>query len=418
MGDYWLRHRLLPSSIMVAVVAIVTGLLFAFPYIERRADSYNSQSVYRNSDIDFIAPEPSFDQVSDLPGTEGIDKVFPFYLTKTDVKVNGASRTTTVLLSDHFENVDMTMYNEKRLIKEKNESVSNPVYVDWQFSRDTSAEIGDTLTMTLGGSPVEFTVAAIYETNSVYDGGAILAEISTAQKNAIAENSKSNGYSAVYISSSDYNACRSYLTTEYRPLGRLRDRSQFDSDAQYHIHYDAIMSSGYANEITDFRVREDSLDTEQSPLSVIIGAIVAAVAAIAFNFMISQRGSEKGYFTKFCIPKGQNVKPYYNISLCFEIVFFLIVYVGSLFLRVKMSSEYLPRNAFGAILAVIPAAYIVGEIIAFAMNNTMVADITTEVLKEQEKKAKAEAETRDTGNIDTSTTGNIDTSTDERQDMG
>ena len=406
MGGYWTRHRLLPSLIMAVVVAALTGLLFAFPFVEQRAASYNAQSIYKNSDIDFIAPEPSFDQVAELPGTEGISKVFPFYLTKTGVSVNGVSRTTTVLLSDQFENVDMTMYNESRLIKKSNSAVDNPIYIDWQFSHDTSADIGDTVSFSLGGNSVDFTVSAIYETNSVYDGGAILAEITSEQKNAIAANSNSNGYSAIYISASDYNACRTYLTTDFRPLGRLRDRSQFESDDQYNIHYDAIMSSAYANEITDFRVKENSLDTSQSPVMIIIGAILAVAAVLTFNIIMSRRGSEKGYFTKYCIPKGQNVRPYYTISFWFEIFSFLILYVGTICIRSITVSEYLPRGAFGVLLAVIPAAYVVAEVVALVMNNSMVAVITTKVRKEEEAKRAAAAEARTANSTDSALSNN------------
>lgn len=78
MSGYWVRHRLLPTLVLCVAVGLVSSLLFAFPYVNQQANTYNSQSIYKNSDVDFIAPEPSFDQVQELPGTNGIDKVFPF----------------------------------------------------------------------------------------------------------------------------------------------------------------------------------------------------------------------------------------------------------------------------------------------------------------------------------------------------
>ena len=69
MTGYWIRHRLLATLVLCAAVALISSLLFAFPYVNQRANNYNAQSIYKNSDIDFIAPEPSFDQVKDLPGT-------------------------------------------------------------------------------------------------------------------------------------------------------------------------------------------------------------------------------------------------------------------------------------------------------------------------------------------------------------
>ena len=122
--------------------------------------------------------------------------------------MNGSSRYTTVLLSDRFENVGMTMYNANRLIEQSKTEYENPILVDWQFCQDTSANIGDTVSLTIGGNSVEYKIYAIYETNSIYDGGAVLARITDAQREAIAQQSNNNGYSGMYVSASYYSACK------------------------------------------------------------------------------------------------------------------------------------------------------------------------------------------------------------------
>lgn len=389
MAGYWTRHRLFLTLIICAAVAFAGAFLFTYPGVMQKAEYYNSQSMYKNTDIDFIAPEPSFEQVSDLPGTNGINKVFPYYMTKTQVSVNGKSRNTTVLLSDQFENVDFTMYNEARLIEKSSTQYDNPILVDWKFCHDTSAQIGDTVSFTIGGTSREFQIYAIYETNSVYDGGAILAEISEEQKNAIAEQSNNNGYSGMFVSASDYGTCKAYLTTDYRPLGRLKDRDQFTDEDQYQVHYNAIMSSGYANEITDFRVREDSLSKESESGMSIIGGILAAIILIAFNIAMSRRGCEKAYFTKQCIPKGKDVRPYYRTSFFCELILTILLFAVFFVLRLRIADDYIPRTAFGIEIAIVPAGILAAELISMIMNNSMVSVITRKV--EQEKKAKEKA---------------------------
>lgn len=385
MTGYWIRHRALLSIILSAVIAVIAGLLFVFPFITQVADNYNSQSVYKNTNIDFIAPEPSFEQISELPGSNGIDKVFPFFLTKTSVTTGGKSRTTTVLLSDHFENVDITMYNSKRLIKKSGTDFDNPLLVDWQFCKDTSTDIGDAVSFSIGDTTTEYKIYAIYETNSIYENGAIIAQLSTEQKEAIVQKSQNNGYSGMYISASDYNACQAYLTKVYRPMGRLKDRDRFDSDEQYQVHYDAIMSSGYANEITDFRVRENSLDKKANPIMIYIGAALSAVLIILFNAVMSKCGCEKGYFTKHCIPKGQNVKPYYRKTFVCELLFFVLAYVGIMLYKFKTSADYIPKSALSIEIAVIPAAVVIAELIAFIMNGSMVKCIVKKAKKSNDK---------------------------------
>ena len=379
MSGYWVRHRLLLTLILFVAVASISSILFVFPYVNQRANIYNSQSIYKNTNIDFIVPEPSFDQVNNLPGTNGIDNVFPFYMTKTSVNVNGYSRTTNILLSDNFEAINDTMYSNLRLIDKASSEYDNPVLVDWQFCHDTSAKIGDILSFTLDGITVEFTIYAIYETNSVYDGGAILVEISEEQKNAIQQKSSNNGYSGMYVIASDYNTCKSYFTNEYRPMGRLKNRDQFESDDEYQIHYDAIMSSGFANEITDFRIKENEFEKKNSPLLIWIGASFSALIIIVFNIAMSKRGCERVYFQKNCIPKGQNVKPYYNIAFVWENILFILIFIAGLIVKVRLANVYIPKLSFDYWILFIPAVVVVTEIICFNLNYSFVSVIMKKV---------------------------------------
>lgn len=382
MGGHWIRHRLLLSIVLSCVVILVSVLLFVFPFILSSSATYNEQSIYKNSSIDFVVPEPSFEQVSELPGTQGIDKVFPFYKTTSLVTINNQTRSTNVLMTDQMQNVDITMYNSTRLIKESKKQVTNPILIDWQFAHDTNAEIGDIITITIDDNIIDYTVSAIYETNSLYDGGAILAPITSAQKDTISNNSKNSGYSAMYISASDYSACQSYLKTDYRPLGRLKDRALFDSDEQYQIHYDAIMSSGYANEITDLRVKESSLSVNDSPLLVWIASAIVLICVIVYNTLMIKRGCEKTYFKDFCIPKGLNIKPYYSISFIFELVLPFIGYITLLAYKIMTSTVYIPKSSLFSIwLLCVPTSLLVANVVNMISNNAMVSRLIKDYKK-------------------------------------
>ncbi len=384
MSGYWTRHRLLQTIIFSVAVAIMVGLLFVAPVISQQADNYNSQSIYKNTGIDFVAPEPSFEQVNELPGTNGISKVFPFYMTSIQVSVNGKNRTTNVILSDQLDNIDFTMYSDSRIIEQLSGSVNNPLFVDWQFCHDTGADLGDSVSFSIGGNSVEYQISAIYETNSLYDGGAILAPITSDQKDTISANSKSNGYTGIYVSANDYNQCQSFMKSDYRPLGRLKDRSQFETDEQYQIHYDAIMSSGYANEITDFRIKENNLNAQANNIMILLGALLSVIAIIVFNYIMRKRGCEKVYLTKHCVPQGQNVKPYYGISFVSELLLLIVLYCASLFLAVRMSKTYIPHSAFGGKVFIVPCVFIVAEIMALILNNSSIPKANNKVEVQEE----------------------------------
>lgn len=376
MVGYWIRHRLLLTFILYGAMAGIIGLLFVFPCIRQQANNYNSQSVYKNTDIDFIVPEPSYEQVDELVGNYGIDKVFPYFSIKTQIMVNGIPRTTTILLSDRWQNIDFTMYNDKRLIEKSYVEYNQPILVDWQFCHDTGANIGDTVSFTINNDILTYKIYAIYETNSIYGGGAILAYMSDEQKESIEKRSKNNGYSGMYISARDYSACRSFLTTDYRPLGRLNSREKYNNEERYQIHHDAILSQDYANEITDFRMKENELEKKENFMMIWLGAILSIMLVIGFNFVMLIRGCEKDYFTQNGIPQGQNVMLYYNISFVLELALFGIFYTVVLIVKIHLSDEFISRTVFDGKLVIIPVAVIIAEIINLIINHSVFAKIT------------------------------------------
>lgn len=387
MVGYWLRHRLVISIIVCVAASIVVGALFVYPYIKQRADDYNAQSIYKKSEIDFVAPEPSFEQVAEVEGTHGIDKVFPYYLTKTQVTVNGKVKETTVLLSDQFQNVDITMYCEERLIKKAARDYDSPIYVDWQFANSFQVNIGDTVSFSIASKNMEFTVAAIYETNSLFNAGTVLAKIGEETKTEISQLSQNNGYSGMFVKASEYGECQKYLTTEYRPLGRLKDRELFDDDNQYQIHYDAIMSAGYANEITDLRIREKSLETKDDRLLLCIGAVIFIVVLVVFNGIMRKRGCEETYFQRNCIPKGKNVMPFYSTAFIFELLACILCCAAVVIYRIYTSDFYIVKSVYDGWIAIVPASVFVGESLCLVSNRTVVRE-AVRLQKEKDEKEK------------------------------
>lgn len=104
-----------------------------------------------------------------------------------------------------------------------------------------------------------------------------------------------------------------------------------------------------------------------------------------FNVAMSRRGCERAYFTKFCIPKGQDVKPYYKTALTVETVVWLLLFAGVLFGAIYTSDEFIPKAAMDTRILVIPVAVIVAEIICLLMNNAMIADITKKVAEKKKQ---------------------------------
>ena len=137
MIGYWVRQRAVATVIFSIIIAMIASVFVTFPLMLQKAYRQNAKSLYEKTRIDFVVPEPSLDQVMELPGTGGIDSVFPFVFTRTNVNIQGITFMSAVLLSDHFENIDITMYNEERLIKQAEIEYDNPAFVDWGILQNT-----------------------------------------------------------------------------------------------------------------------------------------------------------------------------------------------------------------------------------------------------------------------------------------
>lgn len=371
MLKYWVKNRILFDVFVPVALVVMVVFAFIIPMFNNLGEVRLGVSLYENEKLNFDIPSPSYDQISLLENESFVKSVFPYFYTKAELSVNGETRETNLFFSDAFDKLDQTMYCESRLIESAKQDYSNPILVDYQFVQDTGAKLGSTVSVTLGSSKIDFQVSAIYETNINYDGGAVMAKWEGAQKDAIMTISPRLVYSGAYVQASDYQQCKNYLEKQYKPYGRLKDRSEFVTQEAYDIHYKAFMSANYANEITNFSVkRQEALSKATakenvSNLYTIIPCIVIAVVLIVYNWLMWLRRSERGYFLKRKVSGGGNAVVYYLISI--------FVQAGLIIGGMTIASFVVPSN----LALYIPSAVIMSKaiisILAAALVSVIVA---------------------------------------------
>lgn len=333
MFSYWIKNRFLFTFVLTALIAILIGFFFVVPNIKNESENSLKTSVYENTSIDFDIPGPTKEQLNEIQNMDFIDAAFGYYYTETSVKAKGKGVTQKIIFSDCMDKVEITMFNESRIVEQGKDNYSNPIYVDYEFVKKTGVGIGDVVEL----SSIEFQVAGIYETNSY--NNAILAPLVGEQKSLI--ESKNSGYSGAFLKVSDYAKADSYLK-KYKPLGRLKDKSSFDSEEEYNIHYKAWESANYYNEVTSFKGKLESLNlTPITNTWLIIG--MYAVVSILMNIILFIRKSEKKYFREKKSKK--HICMYYFLTFVEEV----LVSVGCCFvlitLTVKSNGILLTANA-------------------------------------------------------------------------
>ena len=350
MVKYWIKNRFFLDLIVPCLLVLLVVFAFVSPMFDVIGEATLMQSIYKNEKMDFDIPSPSASQIEQLEQESFIESVFPYYYTEIDVSVNGKERETNLFFSEAMDKLGQTMYCSSRRIEKSNKDFDNPILVDYQFVRDTGAELGDTVSVTLGGTKVDFQIAAIYETNTYYDGGAIMAYWGGTQKQVIMNSSTNLTYSGAYVQASNYSKCKQYLDTQYKPYGRLRDASEFATQEAYEIHYNAFMSSSYANEITDFSVKakEATLKAEDkmsaSNQYVIFACGVALTVMLIFNALMWVRNSERKYFASRKVYGAGNTVVYYLISSIFQAAILIGGITAAMLIIPSVSGFYIPTG--------------------------------------------------------------------------
>lgn len=351
MFRYWIKNRAVFDVFLPLALVVLLAFAFILPVFRNVGEAALTQSLSKSEKLDFDVPSPSYEQIAQLENEDCIESVFPYYYTGTSLSVGEKTRQSKLFFSDAFDKLGQTMYCEARLIEKATEEYGNPLLVDYQFIQDTGAKLGSTVSVTLGTSKVDFQIAAIYETNTYYEGGAVMAKWEGAQKEAITTASPKVVYSGAYVQATDHQRCKQYLEEQYKPYGRLRDESEFATHEAYETHYNAFMSGNYANEITDLAVKNQGVASSveklnrSSTLLIVFAYVILLVALPAANLLLWIRKSERKYFVQRKLKGDKNIGRYYILSSAVQAVLSIVGFVTAALLIASSSSLYIPASA-------------------------------------------------------------------------
>lgn len=301
MIKYWVKNRLLFELIITAVLSLLFSFAFVFPSNYNCAKIEDDDSIYLNSNIDFQIPSPSISQLGEIKSKPFVNDTFGYYLTKTNI-IGKNNSNINLLMSNQMDSLQLTMFNDSTKIASYSESlIGNIAFLDEIAAKKLNVGVGDELTIAIAGQNLKYTTSTIFRKNMLFSEGTIIVDFVGDIKSIYESNLSSSSYSGAFISVSDISECEKYLKS-YVPLGRLKDRSEFDSDEAYDIYTNAIMSGDYSNEITNFsKLRNIAISELKSAklnrrLFSYIGAISIGIVYFIMTMILRSRKSENKYF--------------------------------------------------------------------------------------------------------------------------
>lgn len=344
------RYRLLPSIILVAILTTIFSALIDSGIYGFR-DSYNATSVYANSNIDFVIPSPSKTQCLEMESFDFIEKVVPYYYTNGVFLVGDGKYNEDVVLLDDFDNIEYTPYNTRRCIR-VTDDLNGKILVDYYFSKLTGLKLGNKLQVNIGSTSFAFEVGGIYETNSYFKNGACCVVLTDVMKDQLENFDNSLKYSSAFICASDVSQCQSYLMSNYKPLGLLRPREDFDTDESYELFIQGFNETDYSNEIfvTSGQYEDSKLKAKNYEKKAFIKIIIALVFFLSVLFvweMVFSNNTTMKKRIKSSLEKGEkkkDISSYLIASSIIQYVTSLVVYLLITLLFMHFTETYIKRN--------------------------------------------------------------------------
>lgn len=324
---------LLLGTIIMLLVACLCSLVFVKGNLEQAAKKNSFESIYVNTTIDYIVPGPSNSQIDELESTEGngIKAVTPYYETTTAIDINGRSVNGTSILFPFTEKMNYTPYGSARITNGATELKGGDAVVDQAYLDKVGCGIGDNVSISIGDREYTFKITSVAETNTYYNNGTIALILTEDVVHQFEE--AGIKYSAAYISADDAAACEAYLYSEYKPLSRLKDRSEFDSEDVYNQHLQNFNNADWSKEITNcqenYKVLSVKYENVQTGIwtNIIIMAIIVGLVIIVFNAVLLMNSDMKSFMKAFLVKKSgtkEAVKAFYKSGITTNAIVFCI----------------------------------------------------------------------------------------------
>lgn len=361
MERYWFKNRFLLTVLFSLLVSGIIGGLLLRDRLISESQNRQKTSVYNLSDMDYDIPSPSVNQLEEIEKLDFIDAAFGYYFTNGTLLLNGCSISTPIMFSDDTDDMNITMFNDNRLIQKSDISYENPIYVDYAFAKKNNVSLDDAVVY----GDITFNVAALYENNSYNE--AVLAFLPDELKAEFED--KAQGYSGAFIAVNDSNASEAYFRN-YKPEGRLKPRNLFDNDEQYEIHRSSWENANYYNEITSFGERENSIS-----LRNVVSSWIVCLAHIVLSLVVSVclylRKSERVYFGKKKSHIG--LVKYYVFASAIEVTISILVYTGIVMMTKLISSSYISLSSIVKTEVFVTLICIASGVINFGISFALVS---------------------------------------------
>ena len=230
------------------------------------------------------------------------------------------------------------------------------------------------MSFSLRGVKLEYKVASIFENDELYNHGTFVVGMSDVLKTALFSDGNVK-YSSAYISSNNCQETWNYLSTNYKPLGRQKSRSEFESDEDYQKYLTEFNSNNYSLEITQFQPKYELAKADSAGLLKTANAVLVASSIIPFvlavvYLIVSRLIKSESSFLKANLSDyngGENIK-YFALDSGLFLLFYLISFAVASFVQFSRIDYYIVTSDFSSLFIAAVLSAFFGSITAVFAN--------------------------------------------------
>lgn len=384
----WKDKRIKKTLVLGFLAMLITNLLILF-IVGKNINQYHDYSIINNTDIKYIIPSPSINQIEELGDKDYVSNINATSFLNLDVIYKEKIIKTPTVLIDSMDNLENTPFSKKRLIKGEAFLKTNTVFVDYLFVKNNNVKLSDTIKLKLGEIEKSYIISGIYETNTLVnsDVGSVFIYKSSEIINILTD----NGYELI-ITNAYLNATNKIETdyfTDYKAYGRLRDRSEFPSDESYEIHYNNFMNANFSNEIIYFK--QEIYSSNPIYIVLTINSLILLFLSM-HNYLYLNSKNEQTFIRKITnygkvknLTKNRNkvdmpLITYYRITYLIEVLFIIILAVIPTVLYVLIINSrgiYVPKLYKYSYFSSIIIPFLISVIINFFITNKLKKQLKT-----------------------------------------
>ena len=275
------------SVVDMLMVLVLILSVFAILFFAREYEKINEKFNIAKTNVTHIIQTPSNEQIEEFKQCNDIDEIVPYYFCACKMKYSDKIFKADMFLIDTVEDLDKTLFSDELLKSSACNQGKDVVFIDKVLADKYGIASGDIVSLMCDDRTMECGVEAIYCSDGRHDAGMVMAEYSGAIKQFVDPDGILE-YSGAYICSNNETAT-DITIKDYKPLGDLRTRDEFNSDELYQDYLklrdeaDSTQTTFFRSQyIKDLQMRYRVTSTKNIGFAILAAVLEGVIGCLYF----------------------------------------------------------------------------------------------------------------------------------------